>query len=70
MFIRKENDINLFPKTDYVKFSNIKELEKLISEINTEFYNQKVMEIKQYLIGTNNLKENYRNIINKIRETG
>ena len=46
------------------------ELEKLISEINTEFYNQKVMEIKQYLIGTNNLKENYRNIINKIRETG
>ena len=41
-----------------------------ISEINTEFYNQKVMEIKQYLIGTNNLKENYRNIINKIRETG
>lgn len=70
LFIRKENDINLFPKTDYVKFSNIKELEKLISEINTEFYNQKVMEIKQYLIGTNNLKENYRNIINKIRETG
>lgn len=70
MFIRKENDINLFPKTDYVKFSNIKELEKLISEINTEFYNQKVMEIKQYLIGTNNLKENYRNIINKMRETG
>ncbi len=60
----------MFPKTDYVKFSNIKELEKLISEINTEFYNQKVMEIKQYLIGTNNLKENYRNIINKIRETG
>jgi hypothetical protein len=68
LFVRENHDINLFEKTDYLKFTNIEELENKIIKIGSDEYKNEVKLIREYLIGSSDLKKQYKNIIKSIQK--